>query len=319
MRIGDKIDQLRNRIYEALGSNINRDYWLLEVPFYSNVGDTLIWQGEMDFLKGVDARCRGMHSLETFRFPKLDKDDLILFQGGGNFGDLWPRHHDFKMKVVEAYPDNEFIFLPQTIYFENPENMRQCASFLSGKRVTICVRDKVSQMILKKHFNNEVLLVPDMAFCIDMGRWRSSMGTATRRRLLLKREDKELLASDALNGLEAIGDIDIADWITFRGDNVYERIFNRLRRLVNRRPMRETWVASVTLGLYMRYIYRPFLIRSGIQQLSQYGEIYTTRLHAGILGLLLDKHVKFLDNSYGKNRNFYATWLEDCDGVEFLG
>ena len=145
------------------------------------------------------------------------------------------------------------------------------------------------------------------------------MGTATRRRLLLKREDKELLASDALNGLEAIGDIDIADWITFRGDNVYERIFNRLRRLVNRRPMRETWVASVTLGLYMRYIYRPFLIRSGIQQLSQYGEIYTTRLHAGILGLLLDKHVKFLDNSYGKNRNFYATWLEDCDGVEFLG
>ena len=145
------------------------------------------------------------------------------------------------------------------------------------------------------------------------------MGTATRRRLLLKREDKELLASDTLNEMEKAGDIDIADWIAFRGDNAYERNFNRFRRLVNRRPMRETWVASVALGLYMRHVYRPFLVRSGIQQLSQYEEICTTRLHAGILGMLLDKHVKFLDNSYGKNKNFYATWLEDCDGVEFLG
>ena len=318
MKTGDKIDQLRKRIYEVLGPNINRDYWLLEVPFYSNIGDTLIWQGEMDFLKGVNARCKGIHSLETFRFPKLDKGDLILFQGGGNFGDLWPRHHDFKMKVVEAYPNNEFIFLPQAIYFENPENMRQCASFLSGKRVTICARDKVSQMTLEKHFNNEVLLVPDMAFCINMVMWRASMVAATSRRLLLKREDKELLASDVLNELEASGGIDIADWITFRGDNVCERNFNRLRRLVNRRPLRKTWVSPVALGLYMRHVYRPFLIRSGIKQLSKYEEICTTRLHAGILGMLLDKHVKFLDNSYGKNKNFYATWLEDCGGVEFL-
>ena len=183
MNIAEKIDELREGISHVLLERISSNYWLLEVPFYSNIGDTLIWQGEMDFLKGTGYRCKGMHSLETFRFSHISPNDLILFQGGGNFGDLWVRHHEFKMRVVEAYPNNEFLFLPQTVYFENPRNMRECASLLAGKKATICARDNASYKTLKENFNNEVLLVPDMAFCIDMRKWRSSVVPTTDRHL----------------------------------------------------------------------------------------------------------------------------------------
>ena len=44
-----KIHQLQVFVKEALTPLVTSDYWLLEVPYYTNVGDTLIWQGELDF------------------------------------------------------------------------------------------------------------------------------------------------------------------------------------------------------------------------------------------------------------------------------
>ena len=72
------------------------------------------------------------------------------------------------------------------------------------------------------------------------------------------------------------------------------------------------------IDFYGVHIYRPFLVRSGVNQLGAYETIYTTRLHAAILGVLLGKKVVFMDNSYGKNRGFYETWLKDCDAVKMM-
>ena len=55
-----------------------------------------------------------------------------------------------------------------------------------------------------------------------------------------------------------------------------------------------------------------------MKQLGAYKTIYTTRLHAAILGVLLGKKVVFMDNSYGKNRGFYETWFKDCDAVKMM-
>lgn len=316
MTCAEKVAELRQKIETALTSLISRDYWLLEVPYYSNIGDTLIWQGERDFLARLPYKCRGVHSLESFGFPKIKKGDLILFQGGGNFGDLWTRHHDFKMKVVEKYPENEFIFLPQTVFFEHEENMKQCAALLAGKKVTICARDESSYRLLTANFLNRILLVPDMAFCIKMDRWyKPCIG---KDEFLLKREDKELQASAYLAEVEKREGIAISDWVTFRGDTKCERIFNRLRRIAGRRPFRVTNLGKKMIDFYGAHIYRPFLVRSGVKQLGSYETIYTTRLHAAILGVLLGKKVVFMDNSYGKNSGFYDTWLTDCGNVKMV-
>lgn len=313
MTLAEQIVELRSKIETALAPLITRDYWLLEVPYYSNVGDTLIWQGECDFLKRLPVKCRGMHSLESFRFPKIKKDDLILFQGGGNFGDLWTKHHDFKMKVVAAYPENEFVFSPQTVFFEKTENMMKCAAFLADKRVTICARDEVSYRLLKANFSNRILLVPDLAFSIELDSWyKPTPGTGE---LLLKREDKELRTTAYLSEVEQRSGIVVSDWTTFRGATGCERCFNRVRGLAHRAVFQGSGLGPRMIDWYGRWIYRPFLMRAGIRQLARYQTIYTTRLHAAILGLMLGKQVVLIDNSYGKNRQFYETWLRACENV----
>ena len=60
------------------------------------------------------------------------------------------------------------------------------------------------------------------------------------------------------------------------------------------------------------------MIREGVKQISQYENIYSTRLHAAILSVLLEKQFVLFDNSYGKNSSFYETWLNDLDDVKFI-
>ena len=303
-----KVFSLREIILNTLSCMIQNDYWLLEVPYYTNIGDVLIWQGEMDFLRRSKHHCKGMYSLQTFNWPRIRDDELILFQGGGNFGDLWTKHHEFKMRVMEAYPRNRYIFFPQTVYFEHEENLAKCAARMSKFTAVICARDSQSYETLRRYFTNEVLLVPDMAFCIETDNWHSGCGG--ERSLLLKRKDKELKICSVISRLETEANVDVSDWDTFENTDVFTR---NLYRLQNRPYL------SRIQDWYARYIYRPHLINSGIRLLSKYNEIFTTRLHAAILGVLLGKRVHMIDNSYGKNRQFYECWLSDVDSVDFLG
>lgn len=62
----------------------------------------------------------------------------------------------------------------------------------------------------------------------------------------------------------------------------------------------------------------PKFIKIGIDFINEYGVIYTTRLHIGILGLLLGKQVFFLDNSYGKLSGFYNSWLKNIKNASLV-
>lgn len=60
------------------------------------------------------------------------------------------------------------------------------------------------------------------------------------------------------------------------------------------------------------------LIKSGINTLRPFQNIYTTRLHAMILGVLMNKKVYGIDGKTNKVRSYYGTWLNDCDKVEMF-
>lgn len=312
MTSAEKISQLQKELVETLTPLINKDYYLLEVPYYTNIGDTLIWQGELDFLAGLPYKCKGMYSLETFRNANrsIEPGSLVLFQGGGNFGDLWPIHHDFKMDIMRKNPTCSFLFFPQTVWFEDRENLRKCASFMSQfKHVAICARDSVSYKTLKENFRNTVLLLPDMAFCIDMERWRKEYKTSGP--LLLKRTDKELQEGKILSEIERIEGITVTDWQTMQ--NGLDLMTKLMLHLTAGR------LKGLRLGdAFVRHFYRPYLVRLGVKLLNSHTHIYTTRLHAAILGVLLGKDITLLDNSYGKNRTFFESWLSDYDNIKLV-
>jgi len=211
---------------------------------------------------------------------------------------------------VAEHPKNKFLFFPQTVYFEHEENMRKCAEFLSHYDATICARDRVSYELLKANFKNEILLVPDMAFCMDLAKW-TRKAYQPKQPLLLKRMDKEFKDCAAVQAALQMPGIDVADWVTMERVGLAEKWFRRIRN----RPAKVGWLYDP----YVYYIYRPYLIQSGVDQVLQHTDIFTTRLHTCILSVLLGKEkITFFGNSYGKNRNFYETWLKDCDQVDMV-
>ena len=58
------------------------------------------------------------------------------------------------------------------------------------------------------------------------------------------------------------------------------------------------------------------MLSRGVQFISTYRTVYTTRLHGLVLSALLDKQTFFLDNSYGKVSALYSTWLQDTDNIK---
>lgn len=51
MNIIEKKQQLMNIIKQELTSYIDNDYVFFDLPYYNNLGDTLIWEGTKCFLK----------------------------------------------------------------------------------------------------------------------------------------------------------------------------------------------------------------------------------------------------------------------------
>jgi pyruvyl transferase EpsO len=186
--------------------------------------------------------------------------------------------------------------------------------------VTICVRDNKSLELAKKYFsNNKILLIPDMAFCIDMSKWQSSINKATSTNcLFVKREDKEL-SSDLSNEIIPDNAI-VSDWPTIN-NNVCKNIIKTGGRLEHFDSIFGTqfkrFFYKIFVDPFFYHFIRPRFVKIAIVFLSKYHTIYTTRLHVSILSVLLEKkNTIILDNSYGKNSAFYETWLSDVDGLE---
>lgn len=314
----EKIKELQEIIKQELTPLITHDYVLWGLPYYSNIGDTLIWEGELEFLKSVPHKCLNTCGWDEYRVRPLPLNTVILITGGGYFGDVWRKAWGNVMNTIEHYPDNPIIILPNTIFYNNEEVIRSDAVRLSKlKKLTICVRDKVSYEIAKNNFRNDVRLVPDMAFYIKntyLEQWRKP---ETDKILYLKRIDKELGETEVnLKNSKT----DVRDWPTMDGKpNITERIFGKIYEY-SHSPKLKRLLGNKILHQVEKFFaynfYRQNLTRRGVEFISQYSEVYSTRLHVMILSVLLGKKVYYIDNSYGKLSSFYDTWLADCEKVE---
>jgi len=314
----EKLDALKTRIKHDIGPLIDNDYVLWDCPYHSNIGDTLIWEGERAFLKELPYKCIGYASYITCTFPDLSPDVIILLQEGGNFGDLWRCFQDFRLQVIRRYPHNRIVILPQSVSYETAGLMEEDARVMAGhKQLTICVRDKNSYELVKNNFENPVLLVPDMAFYISPKVLAKFRKKEENKVLFLKRGDKELVSQSyhvEENGLK----LEVRDWPTQEKGVFFLMVLYRLSGIcqhLRRWKAGERFFARLTNGYAARYC-RITLLKRGIGFVSSYKYVYTTRLHVMILSVLLEKECEFFDNSYGKNMALYNTWLKDLSGVK---
>ena len=297
------------------------DYIFLDVPYYANIGDTLIYKGTEDFLKTLSGRCFYKTAIENYMKPSISEDVIILFQGGGNFGDIWRRHTEFVLCVLKDFPQNRAIILPQTIHYESVDIMAADACIMGHHPgLIICARDRVSYELALKHFlANDVLMLPDMAFCIEPSFLKKYHQPAKEKSLLFMRKDQEFANYDFGKHVEARGQLDELDWPSMQRELVISKFLYQLKR-INLLAVKLGFgtISRRLLDWYAQSIYIPYLLKIGVRFISQYQQVYSTRLHGAILSILLKKPLFFFDNSYGKNSRFYDAWLAEFENVHFI-
>lgn len=314
-----KIINLKNKIKEALTPLIDSDYALLDVPDHENIGDNLIWEGELHFLNEIPHKKLYEASYLFFNQNKLPKHAILLLHGGGNFGDIYKKTNQERLKIIAENHDKKIIIFPQTIFYQNNKNLIEDAKIINAHpNLTLCVRDHTSLKLAEEHFPNiTTLLLPDMAFCIDLSIFKSS--EKANKTLFMKRRDSEF------NGKapQIKGNYDSLDWPTFNMPKEEKwKIIGRQRKLdkiamfMQDIPILKSFVDS-RYGIKSRKGKEKY-IETGVEFFNQYETIYTTRLHGLILGVLMGKDMKVLDNSYGKLSDFYEAWLKDFDKVELI-
>lgn len=292
----------------------------LDYPVYSNIGDLLIFEGAERFFSDNDINIVDRFSLKEASALSRRRvgERVIVLQGGGNFGDLYPWHQAFREHVVRSFPDNRIVILPQTIHFSNEREAKRAGKvFRAHRDLYIFVRDERSQALAStelSHNRANVRLMPDMAHWL-YGHIRPSVvaENAARGTLWLMRGDKERLGeSTSLEGYHPEYDF-IGDWKDIRSPSsvLMEHVMAKYHRAAGVMPFRpfKPWKT-----------YIPFVrsqIDASVDFFSKFERITTSRLHGHILGALLDKQITLYDNSYGKNRGYYDCWTKSVRNVTF--
>jgi pyruvyl transferase EpsO len=60
------------------------------------------------------------------------------------------------------------------------------------------------------------------------------------------------------------------------------------------------------------------LICDTIKWVNQYSKVYSNRMHGAILAWLLGKETYLINNSYGKSKSLYETWLLDAENFKMI-
>jgi exopolysaccharide biosynthesis predicted pyruvyltransferase EpsI len=301
------IAKLKGTIHDCLKDYLSNDepVAILDFPDIRNCGDSAIWLGEMAYLKDRygkrPAYVSRIHDFSPEDLERIMPTGPIFIQGGGTFGDLWGAHQDFRERILERFPKRQIIQFPQSIHYESQERVEKSARIIGRHRnFVLLVRDEESKQFAEKHFDCQVRLCPDMAFCIGP----IQPPVATRFPVLaMLRTDREKASH---YDLSAYPDLPVEDWITESRTSVrIAKALGAARALASLNPQR---IKQATFDAAARARFR-----RGIRQVSRGRAIVTDRLHVHICSLLLGRPHAVLDNTYGKVRRFMAAFSGGTD------
>jgi len=295
------MEVLKSKLYKILDIiPPNSKIIYFDYPVHTNVGDLLILVATEKFFKNNYINIINRFCLLDYPLNlKINTDIILVFQGGGNFGDLYPHSQRLREYFIKNYKNNRIVILPQTIHFEDSNNFEKTSDILQKHPdLHIFVRDKRSYKIAKDMVDN-VYLVPDMAHFL----WPiKTLNVNSGKYLFLLRTDKESIHKGTLHFERE--DHHVIDWPNLIGKLDKCLIWTILRLYwINRKlnikifPMRLVW-----------YRFSNYLIGKCIRLFSNYSHIVTSRLHGHILACLMEIPNTLLDNSYGKNEMYYKTW-----------
>jgi len=312
---GQLIARLQGEIDKALAFvAFDEPFALLDFPDHSNVGDSAIWLGELAFFAGAGRRPSYVCNLKNIDWRDLDRvvpKGTIFIHGGGNFGDIWPRHQAFREEVLARLAGRRIVQLPQSVHFTSSGQIEQMARLIAEHgQFTLCVRDRSSLDFATARFDCPVILCPDMAFCLGEQR---RMAKPHYETLFLLRTDKEKADTGCIETIKTSPGLVRMDWLLEpSGTRLNARylaiaysLASTLKGGLQRQRLREEYYRQLAMKR----------LRRGLRLLGSYAYVVSDRLHVHILSTLLGVRHCMLDNNYGKIERFMDTWSTAWNGV----
>lgn len=314
----EKLSELLQQTVIPLIRGYDRHICIIDVPNYPNVGDSAIFLGQMNLLRNSFPNSKfSFFDRNTYTSKAnilIENSSVIIINGGGNFGDIWPDHYSLRKDILKNFKKKRIIQLPQSIFFLKDSFIKEISDLISAcADFHMITRDKKSESFARNNFNCNVLLAPDSAFCMDEVR----SFRPKREFLCLLRRDIEAIADhDAI--IEVImnrsTDYEIVDWLD-ETNTFIKRLDEGLAFLTRKRP-HWTWFLQGVM-LHVRERYARDRLRVGIDMLSRGEVVVTDRLHAHILCCLLRIPHIFLNPLDSKIEAFYRTWTHVDDIARF--
>lgn len=310
------VDGLRTSLIEVTKTFVAPDQRVAHVgyPDHWNAGDPAIWLGTQAILNQLGAnivyKC-SLHDYDNKIMDQvIDNDTVIIISGGGNLGDIWPRHQIFREKIITDFPKNKIVQFPQSVSFQEKENIKRFKSVVKNHDdLHFLIRDKTSLRLFEKMFDVSVTLAPDAAY--GLGNFEN-LELPSYDMIGLIRSDKESSIYD-LDGLSVIQFQE--DWIKFKKeDEVYinnaRRISKEIRSILSAIKLRGDYRVTPEYNRLLDAYDDLALIRlkRGLNILCKGNMVVTDRLHGHILCTLLNISNIILDNNYQKLSSFYNTW-----------
>lgn len=305
------IDRLRRTIDRTIQSLVpaGSRCALIDFPSYRNVGDSLIWLGELACLDRCRVGIAYQSDIRAFDADLLERrlpEGPILLSGGGNFGDLWPLYQEFRERIVQRFPDRLIVQLPQSIWFEENSRLEKARAILATHpQLTLLVRDHSSLTIARERLGLRAHLCPDMAFALPPLPPPRPPETDV---VWLRRTDKEAIPGSTDLSTAPTG----VDWVGKERDPRSRLREQLTRRIATRRRFRAVLQAALEKS------YRPAArrrLRFGVRILERGRVVVSDRLHGYVLSLLLGIPHVILDNSYGKLTSFHRAWTTESEST----
>lgn len=177
---------------------------MIATPSHGNLGDQAIVYAQRRFLRDT-LPGYGIFEIQRYQYEYAKKEinrllrptDLIVIDGGGNVGSLWPEENAKMNDIVYRFRENPVVVFPQTAFFEDNEKGREQESavaqaYSSNSHLVFFSRDLATyDKIAAISSETSNYYVPDIVpYITDAGQSFCRSGA-----LMCMRDDKERIMS----------------------------------------------------------------------------------------------------------------------------
>ncbi len=268
----------------------HKEYTLFLVFVQGNSGDVLLQKGLEMYLRDN-------------KYTLVDNAlgaDIILIHGGGNIDDVWYSGIALFKDVLHRYPDKEIVVAPSTCHFFQTDFSALLNSI--RQEVHFFTRERNSYLRLKKmnlRENIHIYLADDTAFLLEGTEYLKGLKKNSRRdyTLFAFRTDREsaILPLESEPHKKNMWQIFVRAYLHWRLKRLAKRIVGSAYR------EKEIKIVDASFADFETFV----------SHVANAGDIYTDRLHVGILGAMLGKKVYLYKTKYDKIQGVYeqTLWL----------